>query len=75
MLTAICLDDQSCAKMHEIRHVSANRLLAPELFAIQPMCPQVPPQRVLALGHMLPQVFGEFALFHYPPPSPQPLSR
>ena len=70
MMATIDLDDQPCAKTHEIGHVRPNRLLAPEFLAIQTMRAQVPPQLGLALGDALPQVPGELQLFHSPLPQP-----
>jgi hypothetical protein len=69
MLATVCLYDQPRSKMHKINHIKTNWLLASEFLATQPMRPQAPPQAVFALGQVLSQLLGKFALFHYPSPA------
>jgi len=59
VLAAIRFDDQARAEMHEIDHIGADLLLAPEFLAIHAVRAQVPPQCVFAVGHVLSQVFDE----------------
>ncbi|MCP9443187.1 MAG: hypothetical protein NNA20_11400 [Nitrospira sp.] len=43
VLSPICFHDQARSEVDEINDVGANRLLASEFLAIEPMCPQMPP--------------------------------
>lgn len=53
VLTAIGLDDQPGAKMHEIHDIGADRLLTAELLSEQAVSAQMTPQHTLGIGHVL----------------------
>jgi hypothetical protein len=72
VLSAICLNDQSEAEMHEIDDVRADGLLAAEFLAIHAVGAQVLPEQLLGVCHVLAQGFGEFAWVHTPLPGPSP---
>jgi len=73
MLPTVGFYDNTSTEMHEIHHIRANHLLPPELFPVQPMPSQMPPEQIFGFGHVLAQGFDEFVCDHSPsPPTPPP---
>lgn len=59
MLAAIRFDDHPRTEVYEVDDIRSDRLLAAELLAVEPMCPQMLPEPVLGIRHFAAKLLRE----------------